>query len=509
MLFEVDDEVTFRSRKASNAQRLSLKEITNTNTDMNDTAAAPPPKASMDNKRGLAWSDSDEFPPVTEIQTPSMLAASSSPLYTKTSTEKGQHTNASPMGACDSEDDDNDVTVALERFDLAALQDRDTLRAQPSFLVAKYTEKDMALVREEMTQDKSSLDEAMQIADKLMERAVEAETERAVAALELEAAQTALSKERDEAQLQLAPMRALSHTLQALEKDMAKVKESHAAELAAKQAEQEQALRAVQSKREADKAALKEALAASTQKTDILQKELQRQQGEHEVAVGEAKAKVYAKVKAQFEQGNRDYKKVLAQKEARDKALEAAQADAKEAAGKTVAADEKTAALRVKLAKAEKEATEGRAASTAVTVTAEKLKATLADKYATLHTSGTKLITAENKLKALQAQAAEDETILTSATNKLAAAEAFVADLQQQSAAVHSELATAKGDLAAAQKERDVQMLAVAKFATSQTALEAQVEQVCTERDEAEARSAGLRTMNEEMMEMLEKVHGV
>jgi chromosome segregation ATPase len=61
----------------------------------------------------------------------------------------------------------------------------------------------------------------------------------------------------------------------------------------------------------------------------------------------------------------------------------------------------------------------------------------------------------------------------------------------------------------ATQKEKDSLMLAVAKLSTSTTTLEMQLKDARAEKAELDSRNAGLRQMNEEMMSMLEKAHGV
>jgi chromosome segregation ATPase len=446
-----------------------------------------PPKATNCNKKtSMSWNSGDsEFPPCLDARQPYAVSASTSPLFKKTPPNKSKVT--SPLGACDDSDDDNDVTVALDIGDIS-LQNKEEMYKQASFQVAKYSEADMMKLREEWQIDKDSLAEAMNIADQLMKRALSAENARAAAVKEstqeLQVLQNTLKKEKEEAQIAQAPMRALSHTNLMLENEIKALKTAH-----------EQEIEALKNKMGSDKKKNAEILAVSNEKTEILQKEMERQQSQHIEAINEAKAKVYAKVQTKFAQGNKDFLKLKGLNEELTQELTASKE-------KVTTAESLCRKLHTKISKLEKELTELKASTEEMTSEAKKIKTIVQNKEDIISKTTSKLTTAESEIKILQTLVEEKEVLLNDTSFKLNMAEGKITALEDINASMTLELE-------ATQKERDSQMLAVAKLATSNTTMEAQIVHLSSEVKETKVAHANLHQMNLEMMVMLEKAHDI
>jgi len=546
MIQNIDDEVSFRS---GDRRRVFLGEITNTNT-------TPTKQESSAKPASLAWKEGCGFPPALDDVPEERKAVreSESPLFRKTPQGKSlsREAKASVSGNCDEDsEDDNDDTVAIEILNLSNASDlnnvdvndscmsREVMLKLPSFNIPKYTEADMQNARKEWQQDARNLEEAVSIADKLLSRAMLAESARnelqaevKKAKTQAQGAQEELLKEKEEKSISNTQTRALSHALQAMELDMRALKETHGSDLRGKDEECQKQLQELKKAFEAEKGQfMKEKLSAlysATERSAQLQAQLKQQQEAADAAVVDAKQKVYAKVKAQFDNGNKEFNRIKAEKEAVSKELESCQVLLRAEQDKCTAGDATNSALRDKV---------HLLGEALCSVLKEALPSAQYSRAAKLLSSAEMAVSGPQDLEAVN-------TLCEHAKNCIGLRSKELSDIQEATKAVNTEVSAVKKaleekdtallgafskcaqleeehqraqvsakalqqELHDVHKEKDSQMLAVAKLATSNTTLEIQVETMQGEMSELTARNAGLRKMNEEMMAMLEKAHGV
>ena len=536
---EVDDEISFRR-----AGRVSLGEITN--------------------NKGLKQSED-------------------SPK--KTTSAAAKSSSGSPLGcqedSVDSNDDDNDVTVVIDMGDLAMNNSTD-MHKLPSFNVAKYTEADMAAsLKKCQEQETKNLEEAVAIADRLLERSAKAEELRAEAQnalvkikkelqlsqeelaveklklaqssevktelskcmADLKEAQKALQNEKEESAMSQTQMRALAHSVNSMEIQSQAAMESHATNLAAKEEAYAQDLQRIAAKFEEDREVLKKqhtsTLSSMNEKVLQLQDELKKQSEEKDIAITDAKQKVYAKVKTQFDNGNKEFNRIKSEKDVISKELETIQVQLQAAQAKCETADEKFVSTKAKLL---------RLGSLYAGLLKDVLPSAQHIRVSKLFLETSIVDGSEKEMDAVQTASEQAQELLSKRTKEVmviqAAAtslneevniaktalderdhalqslsskfdtmrESFIAK-QRDEELLRAELKSVQNEhekeLQAIQKEKDSLMLAVAKLSTSNTTLEMQIEEINTEKIELDSRNAGLRQMNEEMMAMLEKMHGV
>ena len=523
--FKVDDEITFR--RGDN--RVLLSEITNTTPTKNSTYIGP----------NFAWQDNSRFPPESSCE--GLMKESESPLYKKTPQGKGCENKTIGIISCQEEsDEDNDDTVAFDskkmKNTIYQNSNKETMNKLASFNIAKYTEADMQNARKEWQQDACNLEEAVSIADKLLVRATQAETARQILQSELKTvksdlnlAQEELLKEKEESSIIRTQTRALTHTLHALENEIFVTKTAHEAELKALGEKHEQQMQGLKTAFDTEKAQLMKdhvmALLNATEQAAHAQRELKSQQDASEAAIAEAKQKVYAKVKAQFDNGNKEFNRIKGEKEAVVSELQSTHAQLQAERLKFAAEEEVHKALRAKLiqtsslfASVLKEALPGaqyvRAAKLLEIVQgtdqdAAALKVLGEQARDSLATRAKECADLQHALKTLHAEVDVVKKALEEKGQELNRSCAASAITQEQHAALKHTQGKLQDELIALQKEKESQMLAVAKLATTNAKLEAQVEALQAEKAELDSRNVGLRQMNEEVMAMLEKMHGI
>ena len=458
MSVEIDEEVTFNRR--------SLHEITNN--------LRTPPKFVVKDHH-LAWKSNDnKFPPSIEGNDSNIgISNSESPLFKKTPPNKGD--NSSPMSACSESDDDNDVTVAINLDNMSLTH----MHQKASFQVAKYSEAEMLAVKEEWDSDKQSLEEAMQIADQLMERAIKAENEKNISIEkyknEILIIKTELTKEKDEHSIEKTQMRALSHTLQALENELKCINGKNIILINNKDIECKLIIDNLTKKMETDKMNLNkkhnDLLKVSVEKTDLIQKELERQQIEHEKAITTTKERVYAKVKGTLDKGNQEYSLMKSSKEELERDLNKYQKQLK--------------LLQEKIKNFEEN---------------NKLN----DKE---HSNA--ILKLQNTINESKIKIEKNEKTLNIKEKSIEELKTKLLSTKESINKIQTENTTIKNELEEMKRERDNQNIAIAKLATSNTTFEIAIESIKNELEEEKNRNISLRQMNEEMMGMLENVHGV
>jgi len=546
----IDDEVSFRR---SDIQRVSLGEITNINTtptkQRQESSAKP---------ASLAWNEDGGFPPALDDvpEGQKAVTASESPLFKKTPQGErkpmSREVKAAAVPGFSEEDseDDNDDTVAIEiNLNLSNTSDvslnndscmsHEVMLKLPSFNTPKYSEADMQKARQEWQQDAKNLEEAVSIADKLLSRAMAAEEARNSLQAELkqatkdvQAAKEELLREKEDKSISNTQTRALSHTLRALEQEMKSTKDAHAAELDRKEKECQGLIKEAKKVWEAEKTQFtKEKLAAlysATEQTAKLQLELKQQQETADAAIVEAKQKVYAKVKAQFDNGNKEFNRIKGEKEAVCEELERCQQLHQEERGKRQAEEARSSALQGTLLQLADElsnvlkevlpvAQYSRAAKLLNATEVVRCSAADLEAARTLcEQAKCRVNQRAQELSALQESAQAVSLEVTAVKDALEEKEAALRDTLRKCSQLAEEQTRAlsahevlQKELNAVHKEKESQMLAVAKLATSNTTLEIQVETMQGEMSELSARNDGLRKMNEEMMGMLEQAHGV
>ena len=225
-------------------------------------------------------------------------------------------------------------------------------------------------------------------------------------------------------------------------------------------------------------------------------------------AVAEAKQKVYAKAKAQFEAGNKEFVKVKAERDAKAAeadgiavALVLSQKKHIEESEKAAAATTRVSDLRTFLFSI------GSAVGLSVSdIAGFEANGATGERAFALSAQDTALSMSRNLAEALSNKESlrAAMSILESSLRKTESALAVANDkaLKQEERAAVSEalLSGARVELVDTQRERDSQMMAVAKLFTDKASLQEKLE-------ESEQQAVGLRQMNEEVMSMLEKLY--
>jgi len=341
---------------------------------------------------------------------------------------------------------------------------------------------------------------------------------------ELSEAQAALGDIVEDAGLQKVQSKALTHRLAALEMEyvalQAKCDAGAAASAAAVAAAAGSASAANEIALAEEQARSEAALKASADEADRrvsglrsaledVKKDADARQAKHardmSAAVKDAKARVYEKAKQQFEAGNKEFKTVRAQlkdacaeKDVQKTEMEGLTEKTAEAVRAQESAVIKTAAveghLMTLLDALGMGVTDTRDVSAAVTAaTAQHVQ------------SASALASAEHKVSSYRLRVPDLEARCSAAESSAAALEAKIALSHETLRASEALLEEAKKEAQEGQKDSEAQMMAVAKLSTANAKLEAAVEAKTTEVGELTTRCANLRTMNEEVMDMLEK----
>jgi len=366
------------------------------------------------------------------------------------------------------------------------------------------------------------------------------------AAAARQAEQAALREAQDEAAIARTQAKALAHRLQGVDGEKEEQLRDARSEVATLQAQISEltarhaesfsehravVLQAAKEEREAAVAAHRAEIAALQEVNKKLAAELETVPSQLAAAESKGKQYVYKKVERQFEEGNKEFMRT--KKELTDRLSEFSKTFWGLVAGlQAVASSSPSASAPASAGEAEAAAA---AADVLSAITALRLKqqeelqqtqTALASKEGEIagHTTAMAALQEAHSFELSNTKAVLRNTVAT-LEGELQRSEGDLSQLRSDHASALSQLSSAQDELKECKAELDAQMCACAKMMTTQAALEAKAETAANtaaaavaaaeaeasrlriECEEKEARCVQLRSMNEEVMQMLESAY--